>query len=71
MTARSSPDDRVIDQNKAFTFNDFFDSGQLDSYLIQPVIRTDERPADIFVFYKTDAIRDTGFPAVAECGVQT
>ena len=69
--AGRSADDGIIDQYNTFSGYDVFDRGKFNLYLIQPMIRRNERPADIFVFDQTDSVGYAGSPAESQRSIQS
>ena len=62
---RVAANDRVIHQNYPVALNTFFNSGELDFHTVKSIVLSgrDKGSADILIFDKSDAVRDTGFHA--------
>ena len=69
-SARRSANDGVVDKYDALPFHDALYRGKLDLYLVQTVVGGDERPSDIFVFDKPDAVGNPRRSAKTERRVQ-
>ena len=61
----------IVDQDHAFISYRFLYRGKLDIHLVQPVIRGDESPADVFVLYQSYTVGYAGLHAVSYGGIQT
>ena len=68
--AGRTPDDGIVDQHNTLVPDHILNGGQLDLHLVQPVIRRDERPADVFVLDQPDPVGNAGSAAVPQGCVQ-
>lgn len=69
--AGGTADDRVVDQDDAFAFDDRVYSRKLDVHLTGAITWRDEGSSDVFVFDKANLVGNPGGTAVAEGCVQT
>ena len=71
--AGRTSDNGIVYQYDPFSIYYFPDRTQLNPDLIKTfvLLRRNERSADIFVFYQSDPVRNSGFPRVSQRRIQS